>query len=63
MTTITVHWDTARKSMLTDRITVTAPDHVPDIDLARAAGLSSRHFGFNVTRHDAGTATVALHND
>ena len=61
--TITVHWHTARKSIRQDVITVTAPADVTDRDLANAAGYGSRHFGFNVTRHDDGSATVVLHND
>lgn len=60
---ITVHWDTLRKTLHADRVTVTAPPEAPDRELAIAAGYGPRHWGFNVTRHDDGSATVALHND
>lgn len=34
-----------------------------DKDLAKAAGYGSQHFGYSVTRHDNGRATVSLYND
>jgi hypothetical protein len=48
---------------LSDLVTVAAPADATDHELANHAGLCSRHFGYNVTRHDDGTATVCLWND
>lgn len=47
----------------TGRVTVTAPEGATDAELAEVAGFSARHYGWNVTRYDDGTAVVHLWND
>lgn len=47
----------------TGRVTVTCPDGVTDAELAEVAGFCPRHYGWNVTRYDDGTAVVHLWND
>lgn len=56
--------DSRRRALPTGYVTTTAPAGATDTELADAAGYSTRHQGFTVTRHpDDGTATVALWND
>ena len=56
--------DESRKGSLpTGRVTVTAPVGVTDAELAEVAGFAPRHFGFDVSRYDDGTAVVHLWND
>jgi len=55
--------DTQRHRLPTGYVTVTTPAGATDQDLTEAAGFAPRHFGAQVTRHDDGTATVALWND
>lgn len=56
--------DSSRQNrMPTGYVTVSAPADATDRELAEVAGYCSRHFGYSVTRHDDGTATVALWND
>lgn len=56
--------DESRKGDLpTGRVTVTAPEGVTDAELAEVAGFAPRHYGFDVTRYDDGTAVVHLWND
>lgn len=51
------------RDLPTGRVTVTCPEGVTDAELADAAGFAPRHFGWDVTRYDDGTALVSLWND
>ncbi|HEU5032732.1 MAG TPA: hypothetical protein VFV01_47970 [Spirillospora sp.] len=56
--------DSARNRLPTGHVYVTLHDQtLTDHEIAVAAGLSSRHFGYAVTRHPSGTARVDLWND
>ena len=55
--------ETRAGNLPTGRVTVTAPKGVTDAELAEVAGFSPRHYGWNVTRYDDGTAVVCLWND
>lgn len=56
--------DASRRNHLpTGYVTVAAPEGAADTELADAAGYGTSHYGYTVTRHDDGTATVALWND
>ncbi|WP_408895900.1 hypothetical protein ACJ5H2_13365 [Nocardioides sp. R1-1] len=61
--TITVLDASRARRMPTGHVTVTCPSGATDRQLADAAGFGGRHFGFSVSRHDDGTASVALFND
>ena len=55
--------ETHKGNLPTGRVTVTAPEGVTDAELAEVAGYNPRHFGWDVTRYDDGTAVVHLWND
>lgn len=52
-----------RGDLPTGRVTVTCPEGVTDAELAEVAGFCPRHYGWDVTRYDDGTAVVHLWND
>lgn len=62
--TKTVLVDASRAACLpTGYVLVSNAEGLSDNELADLAGFGSRHFGRTVTRHDDGSATVALWND
>lgn len=56
---------TRERQMPVGKVTVAAADMAgfTDRELAEAAGYDTRHFGFDVTRWNEGTALVRLYND
>lgn len=63
LTEVRVLDESRRGNLPTGRVTVTAPDGVTDAELAEVAGFAPRHFGWDVSRYDDGTAVVHLWND